>query len=66
MRSLWTWMAEGVKRFDVFDISLIKISVMAVTLLIAKWCPSLLSLDWYWYAGVCVIAAIRPWMAMFR
>ena len=64
--NFWTWMVEGVKRLDVLDISLIKLSVMAATLLLAKWWPPLLSLDWYWYAGIFVIAAVRPWMAMFR
>ena len=57
---------EMVKRFDAFDISLIKLSVVAAVLLIAKYWTSLTSLAWYWYVIVFVLVVIRPLMHMFK
>jgi len=51
---------EIVKRFDIFDISLIKLSTAAVILLIAKYWTAITSLAWYWYVIAFVILAIRP------
>ncbi len=57
---------EMVKKFDAFDISLIKLSVAAAILLIAKYWTALTSLEWYWYVIVFVIVIIRPMMHMFK
>jgi hypothetical protein len=48
------------KKLDGMDIGLVKLSVFAIAFLIAKYYPQVLSLDWYWYAGVAVLAALRP------
>jgi len=58
--SLFKWANSIVKKCDWIDIGLIKISVAAAVLLIAKLWTLILSLDWYWYAIVFAIAAIRP------
>lgn len=51
---------------DFIDISLIKASVFAATLFLAKiWSP-ILSLEWYWYLIICVIALIRPMKNVFK
>ena len=55
-----------VKRLDVFDIGLIKLSVAAAVLLIAKYWIALTSLAWYWYVIVFVLVVIRPLMHMFK
>jgi hypothetical protein len=49
-----------IKKCDWTDIGLLKISVAAAVLLIAKLWPPIMGLDWYWYAIVLVIAAIKP------
>ena len=51
---------EQVSKLNVVDIGLIKISTAAVVLLIAKLWEPLLSLEWYWYAVIFVLAAIKP------
>jgi hypothetical protein len=57
---------EMVKKLDTFDIVLIKLSVAAAILLIAKYWTALISLEWYWYVIVFAIAIIRPIMQMFK
>ena len=54
------------KKFDTPDISLIKITTAAIVLLIASLWPPLVSLDWYWYVIVAVVAGIRPMMHMIK
>ena len=55
---------KAVKRFDAFDISLIKLSVLAIVLLIAKYWPATTSLDWYWYIIAFIVFAFRPFKHM--
>jgi len=58
--SLITFWNEGIKKMDWLDIGLIKLSVAAFILMLAKlWAP-LLSLDWYWYAIIFVLVGIKP------
>ncbi|MFH1439657.1 MAG: hypothetical protein ABIG89_03760 [Candidatus Woesearchaeota archaeon] len=60
------WLTGKIKKFDFWDIPLIKIATGAFVLMIAKlWAP-LLSLDWYWYLVIAVIASIKPVSVMFR
>jgi len=49
-----------------FDISFVKLSSAAFILMIAKLWSGILVLDWYWYAVIGIIAAIRPLTVMFR
>lgn len=58
--SLFKWANTIVKKMDWLDVGLVKISVAAVVLLIAKLWPPILCLDWYWYAIIFVIAAVKP------
>lgn len=55
---------KAIKKFDCWDISLIKLSTAAFILfLVAVWPAALslaLSIHWGWYLAVCIIAAIRP------
>ena len=58
--SLITFWNKIIKKLDWSDIALIKISVAASILMVAKlWAP-LLSLDWYWYGIIFVLTAIKP------
>lgn len=62
---MFTWLNKIIKRFQWYDISLIKISTAAFVLMVAKFWPALLALDWYWYLIIAVVAAIPPMMKMF-
>lgn len=43
------WLDSKIKKMDVFDISLLEISVFAFALMLAKLIPGIMILDWYWY-----------------
>jgi len=49
-----------IKKLNWVDIQFIKLSVAGAILMIAKLWEPLLSLDWYWYATIFVLAAIKP------
>ena len=55
-----------VKKCGWLDIGLIKLSVFAFTLLVAKLWSPILSLDWYWYAIIAVLAALKPAVKVLR
>jgi len=60
------WMDSKTKNLDWLDIGLVKVSVFFFTLMLAKlWAP-LLSLEWYWYALVFVLAGIKPTYDVFK
>lgn len=63
--SLGTWANSKIKKLNWVDIKLIKLSVGGFVLVVAKLWEPLLSLDWYWYALICVLAAIRPYYKIF-
>ncbi|MDQ7816031.1 MAG: hypothetical protein RDU14_03335 [Melioribacteraceae bacterium] len=50
---------------DWADVALLKVAVFAATLLVAKLWNPLLSLDWYWYFILWIVAAIKPLYAFF-
>ena len=58
--SLITYVNDIAKKLDGVDIGLVKLYILAMAFLIAKFYPVVLSLDWYWYAGIAILAAIRP------
>lgn len=60
-----TWIDSRVKRLDVWDMALIKIGVAGFVLTVAKLWQPLLSLYWYWYAAIFVVAAARPALKIF-
>jgi hypothetical protein len=62
---MFTWLNKVIKQFQWYDISLIKISTAAFVLMVVKFWPALLALDWYWYLIITVAAAIPPMMKMF-
>lgn len=54
------------KKLSCVDVQLIKISVIGFTLLLAKLWEPILSLEWYWYAALFVVAAIKPILKIVR
>lgn len=63
---LTEWMTSAVSKLNWSDISLSKISIMAFTLMVAKLWTPILSLEWYWYAAIFAIAAVKPMVKMFK
>ncbi len=57
---------KKIKKFNCTDIQLIKLSVAAFTLMVAKLWSSILYLEWYWYLIIFVIFAIPVMMKMFK
>jgi len=49
-----------IKKCDLIDIKLIQLSSAAFILIIAKFWKPLLSLDWYCYGVIFVLAMIKP------
>jgi len=64
--SFVTWADSKVKQCNFVDIQLIKISVAGFILMLAKLWEPLLSLGWYWYAIIAVLAAIKPISKVLR
>ena len=54
------------KKMNCADIGLVKLSVFAFALMLAKLWTPLLGLNWYWYALIFVIAAIIPLAKVFK
>ena len=63
---MFKWVDDAIQRMRWWDISMVKLSTAAFVLMIAKFWPGLLSLDWYWYLIVALVAAYGPMMKMFR
>jgi hypothetical protein len=59
------WVNSKIKNLECWDMALVKLSVAAFILMVAKlWAP-ILSLEWYWYLVIFVLAMIKPLIAMF-
>ncbi|NCP71945.1 hypothetical protein GW835_00945 [archaeon] len=57
---------KKIKNMKWTDIALIKLSVLFFTLMLAKLCPNILSLEWYAYLILFVFFAIIPCMKVFK
>jgi hypothetical protein len=64
--SLFQWANARIQKLTVMDMAFTKMSVMAFALTVAKLWPTILGLDWYWYAGAWLIFAIRPIYRFFK
>jgi hypothetical protein len=63
---IFEWANKRIKNFKWYDMSLTKLSVVAVTLMIVRLWSPLASLDWYWYAILFVLFAIKPIYVLFK
>lgn len=61
-----SWAESKIKKLGILEFPLVKIAIIAFTLMAAKLLPWLLSLDWYWYAIIWVLALIAPMIKMFK
>ena len=63
--NMFEWGNSKIEKFKWLDIGLLKLSVAAFILMVAKlWAP-ILSLEWYWYGVIFLLAAIKPLKVMF-
>ena len=53
-------------RADYLDVALTKTAVFGATLFLAKLWNPILSLNWYWYLIICVIAAVKPMITFYK
>lgn len=60
------WMDGRVQTLGWIDMGLVKLSVFAFALMVAKLWEPILSLEWYWYGIIFVLAAIPPIFRIFR
>lgn len=59
------WYKEMFGKLQWYDVSLVKLSTFGFALMIAKlWAP-ILSLEWYWYLALALVAAAKPLMDVF-
>ena len=58
--SFGAWADSKVKNLSWLDVKLCQLSAVGIALMIAKLWQPLLSLDWYWYAVISILAAIKP------
>jgi hypothetical protein len=63
---MFNWVNSKIKKFNWLDMGLIKLSVAAFALMLAKLWSPLLALQWYWYLIFFVILAIRPIVKMCK
>ena len=59
------WVNTKVQKCNFVDIQFIKICTAAFILMVAKLWEPILSLDWYWYLIIAVLAAIKPVTRVF-
>ncbi|HUV80823.1 MAG TPA: hypothetical protein VMW40_08420 [Candidatus Bathyarchaeia archaeon] len=59
------WANGKARNMDIWDIGLTKFTMLFATLLIVKFWPAIVSLDWYWYLAAAVVVAIRPMYRFF-
>jgi len=60
------WANKKIKDFKWYDMSLTKLSVVAITLMVVRFWPPLASLAWYWYLILFVLFAIKPVCVLFK
>jgi hypothetical protein len=64
--SCMKWVNSKIKNFKWYDMSMVKLAVVAFTLMLVTFWPSLASLKWYWYAIMFVLLTIKPMYTLFK
>jgi len=59
------WANKKVSKLEWLDMALVKWSVFFFTLMIVKFWPNILNLEWYWYLLIWIILAIKPFIKVF-
>ena len=64
--SIFTWANTNIQKMTWSDMSLVKLSIAAFVLMIAKLWPDILSLEWYWYLVIFLLAMLKPSSKFFK
>ena len=56
---------KRIRFFTIWDIKLIQLCAMLVIIILIKLIPDIISLSYWWYIALLVLAAIRPIYLMF-
>ena len=64
--SIFTWVNTNIKKMTWSDMSLVKLSIAAFVLMIAKLWPDILSLEWYWYLVIFLLTMLKPFLKFFK
>lgn len=57
--NLFNWANKRVQLLNWFDLKLVGISCLLIGLLLAKWIPSLLDINVWWYIIIAALGLIR-------
>ena len=57
---------SGKKKFTTIDVALDELAMVFLALLVAKYWEGAMSLAWYWYVIIIVIAIIKPIMSFLK
>jgi hypothetical protein len=63
--SLISWYESRMPKLRWYDIGYIKGAVFAFTLMLVKFWPWLLALEWHWYLVIAIVFCIRPFYAFY-
>jgi len=66
LMSLSKWAESKIRKLSIIEFPLVKLAIIAFTLMVAKLLPWLLSLEWYWYAITWVLVLIEPMYKIFK
>jgi len=64
-KELEKWGNKKIKKLKCWDVTLIKVSMLAFALLVAKLWSPILSLEWHWYLVIFLAAAAKPAYTVF-
>jgi hypothetical protein len=64
--NFFSWVNLKIKKMTCVDIGLTKLAVAGFILVIAKLIPGILCIDWYWFAIIAILAAIKPVSVLFK
>lgn len=65
LKTFVTWANKKIKKMDIWDISLTKLSVLFATLFLVSIWPVLADAAWYWYILGVLVFAWRPMKKFF-
>lgn len=62
---LWQFFDSRARRLGILDTKLVQGAAMFLALVVAKLFPVILTVDIRWFAGLCVLFAIKPVITFF-
>ncbi|MFC1663974.1 hypothetical protein ACFL0A_02570 [Patescibacteria group bacterium] len=63
--SLFTWANKRIQLLTWFDLKLVGLSYLLIGLLLAKWMPSLLDINVWWYIIIAALGLTRVFYVIY-